>query len=150
MRRGPRRDGGFTMIELLVTLAVAGIALAGVLATLLVASRTNAGASTTADAVSIAERTVEEARGLSLDEMFVAYEDDDAALPIDHDFGAATVQGRIATYLRRIVVEDIGEGTGLVRIRVEVTWADEGGDVTDPDRQHRVALELLRTRQEAL
>jgi prepilin-type N-terminal cleavage/methylation domain-containing protein len=139
--RGSRSERGFTMIELLITLAVSGIALAGVLATHLVAVRTNAGAAGAADAVSIAERTVEAAR-LPLDEMYVEYDDSDLALPIDYDFGLQTVAGRTQSYTRRIIVEEAGNTGGLIRIRVEVSWADE----TD----HRVAFEIVRTKQEAL
>ena len=146
---GPRRgESGFTMVELLVTLAVSAIGVAGMLALQLTTVRTNATSSTSADAVTIAERTIEEARGLSVDEMLFEYEA--AALPIDHDFGLQTVSGRTATYLRRILVEENEDSDDLLRIRVEVTWADDGRDVNDPAYRHTVSLEILRTRQEAL
>jgi prepilin-type N-terminal cleavage/methylation domain-containing protein len=141
MRAG-RTQRGFTMIELLITLAVSGIALAGVLATHLVAVRTNAGAAGAADAIAIAERTIEDARSLTLDQMYAEYDDSDAALPIDHDFGLQTIAGRTQVYTRRIVVEEAGDTGGLIRIRVEVTWTDE----TD----HRIAFEIVRTKQELL
>jgi prepilin-type N-terminal cleavage/methylation domain-containing protein len=133
---------GFTMIELLITLAVSGIALAGVLATHLVAVRTNAGAAGAADAIAIAERTIEDARSLTIDQMYTEYDDSDSALPIDHDFGLQTVAGRTQSYTRRIVVEDAGTTGGLIRIRVEVTWIEEA--------EHRVAFEIVRTKQEHL
>lgn len=138
--RGTQR--GFTMIELLITLAVSGIALAGVLATHLVAVRTNAGAAGAADAIAIAERTIEDARSLTIDQMYAEYEDSDGALPIDYDFGLQTVAGRTQSYTRRIVVDEAGNTGGLIRIRVEVTWTDEA--------EHQVAFEIVRTRQEHL
>jgi prepilin-type N-terminal cleavage/methylation domain-containing protein len=143
-----RGEAGFTMIELLVTLAVSAIGVAGMLALQLTTVRTNATSASSAEAVTIAERTIEEARGLTVDEMLVEYEA--AGLPIDHDFGMQTVSGRTTTYLRRILVEENEDSDDLLRIRVEVIWADEGRDVNDPAHRHIVSLEILRTRQEAL
>ena len=143
-----RREGGFTMVELLVTLAVSAIGIAGMLALQLTTVRTNATSAQAAEAVTVAGRTIEEARGLTLDEMYVEYEDAD--LPIDYDFGAQTVAGRTTTYLRRIQVEENPDSAGLLEIRVEVMWAEDGRDVNDVANRHTLALEILRTRQEAL
>jgi type IV pilus assembly protein PilV len=141
-------ERGFTMIELLVTLAVSAIGIAGMLALQVTSVRTNASSAQAAEAVTVAERTIEEARGYTLDEMFVEYEDPD--LPIDYDFGSTTVAGRTTTYLRRILVEENPDSTSLLRIRVEVMWAEEGRDVNDEDARHTISLEILRTRQETL
>jgi prepilin-type N-terminal cleavage/methylation domain-containing protein len=147
MRR-PRGQAGFTMVELLVTLAVSAIGIAGLLALQITTVRTNATSSQAAEAVTVAERTIEEARGFSVDEMLVEYEA--GALPIDYDFDQLTVAGRTTTYLRRILVEENPDSTDLLRIRVEVYWAEEGRDVNDLANRHTVALEILRTRQETL
>jgi prepilin-type N-terminal cleavage/methylation domain-containing protein len=134
-----RRPGeaGFTMVELLVTLAVTVIGMTGAIALHLAITRANGGAAQQADAMAIAEHAIEDARSLTLDEMYTAYEDDDGALPIDWDYDGATEQGRTATYQKRILVEQV-QGD-LVRLRVEVSWGD-----------HLIALELVRTRQETL
>ncbi|MCA9679301.1 MAG: prepilin-type N-terminal cleavage/methylation domain-containing protein [Kofleriaceae bacterium] len=147
-RRAGRGQDGFTLFELLVTLAVSVIGMTGVVALQLATTRTNAMAAQTSDAVTIAKRTLEEARGKTLAQMYVDYEDVDAALPIDYDFGSQTVAGRTATYLRRIIVESTAASVDLLRIRVEVVWADEGADVNDLMHRHEISVELLRTRQE--
>ena len=143
MRPRGNSQAGFTMVELMVTMAVSVIGVAGVLALQLATIKTNAGAAQSAEAVGIAGRTIEEARGLSLAAL-LAELDDDGALPIDHDFDGATVIGRTTTYRRRIVVEALDDRANLLRVRVEVTWTD------DRAAPHLAALELLRTRQEAL
>ena len=143
-----RSERGFTMVELLVTLAVSAIGIAGMLALQVTSVRTNATSAQAAEAVTVAERTIEEARSLSVDEMLVEYEA--AALPIDHDFGSQTVAGRTTTYLRRIQVEENPDSADLLRIRVEVMWAEDGGDVNNEDTRHTLSLEILRTRQETL
>lgn len=144
----PRGEGGFTMVELLVTLAVSAIGVAGMLALQLTSVRTNASSAQSAEAVTVAERTIEEARGLTLDEMYIEYEDPD--LPIDYDFGATTVAGRTTTYLRRIQIEENPDSVDVIRIRVEVMWAEDGRDVNDVATRQTLSLEILRTRQETL
>jgi prepilin-type N-terminal cleavage/methylation domain-containing protein len=146
--RNPDRERGFTMVELLVTLAVSAIGVAGMLALQITTVKTNASSAQSAEAVAVAERTIEEARGLTVDEMLVEYEA--GALPIDYDFGSQTVAGRTNTYLRRVLVEENPDSTDLLRIRVEVMWAEDGRDVNDPAHRHTVSLEILRTRQETL
>ena len=136
------------MVELLVTLAVSAIGIAGMLALQTSTVRSNATSAQAAEAVTVAERTIEEARSLTIDEMLIEYEA--TSLPIDHDFGLQTVAGRTTTYLRRIQVEENPDSTDLLRIRVEVMWAEDGRDVNDPDARHTLSLEILRTRQETL
>jgi prepilin-type N-terminal cleavage/methylation domain-containing protein len=144
-----RREAGFTMIELLITLSIAVIGMTGVLALHLATTRANANTAATADAITIAQQTLEDARALSLAEMYAAY-DDDGALPIDYDFDQTTVLGRTTTYYRRIVVEGVGGSSDLLRLRVEISWGDDGAAIDDDAHHHVIALELLRTRQEAL
>ena len=143
-----RGEAGFTLLELLITLAVMVIGMTGILGLQLATTRANQGASQTAEGVTIAQRTLEEARSKTLAQL-LADHDDDGALPIDHDFDAQTVTGRTTTYLRRITVEATEASDDLLRVRVEVTWADDGAAIGDPDHTHVVSVELLRTRQEA-
>ncbi len=147
-RTRDRAQAGFTMLELLVTLAIMVIGLTGMLGLQLASTRANQGASQTAEAVTVAQRTLEEARSKTLAQLLADY-DDDGVLPIEHDFDAQTVVGRTTTYLRQITVEETAASPDLLRVRVEVTWADDGAVVGDPDHTHTVAAELLRTRQEA-
>lgn len=144
-----RGQRGFTLLELLITLTVSAIGMGGVLALHLATVKSNATAAQSSEAVTVAERTLEEARGYTLAQMYVEYEDD-GALPIDYDFGLETVLGRTTTYLRRIIVESMPASDDLLRVRVEISWAEDGGDVTDDAQRRTVSLEVLRTRQETL
>jgi Tfp pilus assembly protein PilV len=135
------------MIELLITLGVSVIGVMGVLSLQLATLRANQGAGDSAEAVTIAKRTLEEARSKSLDEMYVDYED--ATFPIVYDWDGQTVIGRTATYLRQITIEETELGSDILRMRVEVYWADEGGDINDINTRRQTSFELLRTRQEA-
>lgn len=136
------------MLELLITLAIMVIGMTGMLGLQLATTRANQGAGQTAEAVTIAQRTLEEARSKTLTQLIADY-DDDTTLPIDHDFDAQTVTGRTTTYLRRLTVEATDASTDLLRMRVEITWADDGAAIGDPDRTRSVSVELLRTRQES-
>ncbi len=155
-RRDPRRgQRGFTLMELLITLAVSVIGMTGVMALQLATTRTNQGAANAAEAVTIAQRTLEEARSKTLTQMAVDYEGDAGseteATDIDFDFNGETVLGRTVTFQRRIIVASLPASNDLIRVRVVVRWYDDGvdPDLDDPMFRHDVAVELLRTRQEA-
>jgi prepilin-type N-terminal cleavage/methylation domain-containing protein len=153
MRRGPRtrrRQGGFTLLELLITMAITVIGLTGLLSLYVVTARGNATTSRSGEAVAVAEATVEEIRNLSLEKLLTEFSV--AALPIDANLD--TVAGRAGvTFNRRVQVTELtATSTNLVKIRVEVTWTDAGA-ATGSDNgihDHRVSFELIRTATELL
>lgn len=148
-RRG-RRQRGFTLLELLVTLAVTVIGLTGLLALYVVTTQGNATSSRSGEGVAVAEATVEEMRTLALPALLT--ELGTATLPADVNLD--TVAGRAGvTFNRRVQVTELtATSTNLIKIRVEVTWTDAGaapgaeGGIHD----HRVAFELIRTASEVL
>ena len=146
-RRGQR---GFTLLELLITLAVTVIGLTGLLQLYTVTSKGNATTSRSGEAVAVAESALEEMRTLSLTDMYTKF--GVTTLPIDANLN--TVAGRAGvTFNRHVRIEEMtATSTNLMKIRVEVTWTDNGaaagaaGGIYD----HRVSFELIRTLSELL
>ncbi|MBE7451219.1 MAG: prepilin-type N-terminal cleavage/methylation domain-containing protein [Kofleriaceae bacterium] len=149
-RRRRRSARGFTLLEMLITLAVTVIGLTGLLSLHVVTTKGNAITSRSGEGVAIAEATVEEIRNLTLPALFT--ELGVSALPVDVNLD--TVAGRAGvTFNRRVQVTELtAVSTNLVKIRVEVSWTDAGaapgaeGGIHD----HRVSLELIRTASESL
>lgn len=158
-RHGARAgaQGGFTLIELLVALSVTVIGLIGILSLHMATSSGNRIASQTAEATTIAQRTMDELRTMTIDAIVA---DHGGTLPfenspiLDSEVYPNPVPGRAGMqYYRRLSAYDLSSmSTNLVRLRVEVRWTDDGTDpsLIDPDDIHRVSLELIRTRLEAL
>jgi prepilin-type N-terminal cleavage/methylation domain-containing protein len=145
-----RRQRGFTLVELLVTLGVTVIGLLGLLSLYTVTARANALGAHSGEAVAIAEATVEEVRNTALGDLLAS--NGATALPLDLPLD--TVAGRAGTtFNRRMQVTELtATSPNLVKIRIEVTWTDAHaaagaqGGIYD----HRVSLELIRTASEAL
>lgn len=154
MRRGCRRarrdQRGFTLLELLVTMAIAIVGLTALMALFVVTARGNAGGARSGEAVSIAEATVEEVRAMSVDDMLVTF--GVGALPIDGSLDS--VAGRAGTtFERRVQVSELtAVSANLIKIRVEVHWTDDGASAGAEGgiHDHRVSFELVRTASEAL
>ncbi len=148
--RRTRRQGGFTLLEMLITLTVTVIGLTGLLSLHVVVSKGNATTSRSGEGVAVAEATLEEIRNLSLAALFTEF--GVTGLPIDANLN--TVAGRAGvTFNRNVQVTELtATSTNLVKIRVAVTWTDAGaapgadGGIHD----HRVSFELIRTASEAL
>jgi hypothetical protein len=73
-------------------------------------------------------------------------------LPVDVTMNT-TAGRRGMTYRRRALVVGLdAASTGLVRVRVEIGWTDDGAVVGSDNgvHDHMVALEIIRTRQESL
>jgi prepilin-type N-terminal cleavage/methylation domain-containing protein len=148
--RARRRQRGFTLLEMLITMVVTVIGLTGLLSLHVVTAKGNATTSRSGEGVAEAEATLEEIRGLSMTAMFAEF--GVATLPIDANLN--TVAGRAGTtFTRRVqVTEMTAASTNLVKIRVEVGWTDAGaapgseGGMYD----HLVSFELIRTVSEAL
>lgn len=148
-RRGRRGRRGFTLLELLVTMAITTIGLVGLLGLHVVLTKSNVSASQSGEAVAIAQRSLEEYRNRTL--LGLLDEFDAVDLPIDAALD--TVAGRAGTtFERRLVVEQLDVSSSLIKVRVEVTWAEDGAAVGAQGGalDHRIALEIVRTSEEAL
>ncbi|MEM9488976.1 MAG: prepilin-type N-terminal cleavage/methylation domain-containing protein [Myxococcota bacterium] len=145
-------QSGFTLIELLVTLAVTVIGLVGLMSLHVSVIKGNRVAARIAEATTVAQETHEELRTMRFEEMILRYPSaqesvsptGQAMTPID---GRAGMQ-----YNRQLVITDLSDT--LYRVRVEVVWADDGGDPTavtpEAERlQRTIRAELIRTREEA-
>ena len=147
-----RGEAGFTLLELLITMAVTIVGLMGLMALHLTTTRGNDLASRSAEGVTVAQRTLEDLRSLPVKDMFGELTGDrNAPTPIDVTMD--TVSGRSGmTYRRRVFVDEMAAASpDILRLRVEVNWTDDNiPNNTDQTREHTIALEILRTRQEAL
>ncbi len=163
-RRHPRRRGqrGFTLLELLITLAITTIGMVGVMSLHLSVGRGNDGAARTNEAMTVATETLEWLRSMTLAKM-------ETELGVTPVLGSpitvalANVPGRAAmTFRRRTIITVLsgsntaGNDTRLTRFRVEVGWTDDGAVRTAADNfadgfyDHSVAFELIRTAKEFL
>jgi prepilin-type N-terminal cleavage/methylation domain-containing protein len=139
---------GFTMIEILATLAVTLIGLGGLLTLHHVISEGTATSSQMAEASSIAEEALEEVRQLR----FTALETRFGAVPIDVDLEPASGRND-RVYERHLLVETLAEvSADVFRVRIEVTWTEAGAAAGSDDgaHDHTFVLETFRTRQEAM
>lgn len=143
-----RAQGGFTLLELLITLAVTVIGLTGLLSLFVVTAKGNSTTSRSGEAVAVAEATLEEARTLSVAAMNAQY----GNFPIDVNLN--TVAGRAGvTFNRRLqITEMTSTSTNLLKLRVEVTWTDAGAaaGANGGLHDHRISFELIRTGTEGL
>jgi len=135
-----RSERGFTLIEILVGMTVAIIALAGALSTYVAAARGTAIADQQAAATAIAREVMEQLRGEDVAALEAAYED---------ETDLAAVEQRGVAFTPAITVEASSVDADLVRVRVEVRWTEQGASA-GAGRDHAIALEVLRTRQESL
>lgn len=148
-----RRRRGFTLLELLLTLAVTTIGLVGLMSLHLSIARGNDSAARFAEATQIGNATLESLRAQSLPDMMKTLTGNPAAVP-PTDVNLSTMAGRGGmTYTRRVLVTVLNSAsTSLWKIRVEVRWAEDGaavGSAGDP-LSHTVAIELIRTVEESL
>ena len=153
-RRAHAQQGGFTLLELLITTTITVIGFAGLLGLHLATVGGNAQSSRAAEAVAVCERTMEQLRGDSIAGMVQDLTGSPAtALPLTN-VSMSTVAGRNGmTYRRLVTVTELDAvSPDLIKVHVEVDWTDDGA-ITNSDNgvhDHQVTLELIRTRQEGL
>lgn len=151
------RQRGFTLLELLVTLAITTIGMLGILSLHVSLSRGNDGAARAAESITVAKETVEWLRTLRYDDMLSALGTTapggtDVVVDLTPTVGRAGMSYRRRVTLRKIV-DHVATNSQLIRLRVEVAWTEDGaapvGFASGP-RDRSIAFELLRTNQEAL
>ena len=140
-----RVQQGFTLIELMVTLVVTMFGMVALLHLNLTMTRANQSNGHHLEGGTFAEEAMEEIRGLTSAELVAQY----GSLPIDRDMGV--VLGRNDQEFRRrlLAVQVMAAPTPLVRLRVEVSWTDDGAEpgADNGIHDHQIALELLRTEE---
>lgn len=162
--RRRRRDGqrGFTLMELLITMAITTIGMVGVMTLHLSVGRGNDGAARTNEAMTVATETLEWLRSMSFPELQTELGVNPVmGTPVTVDLDP--VPGRAAlTFRRRTIITVLsgqnvaGNDTRLARFRVEVAWTDDNAVRTAGDGfangfyDHSVAFELVRTAKELL
>jgi prepilin-type N-terminal cleavage/methylation domain-containing protein len=150
-RRRTRGQRGFTLIELLVTLGITTIGLIGLLALHGSVSRGNSGTSRGAEAQQIATAALESLRAQRIGEMSQSLTGSISSPPIDATM--PDVVGRNGlVFRRRCVVSQLAASSSLWRVRVEVSWTDEGATqgAEGGKYDHLIGIEVIRTIEEAL
>jgi prepilin-type N-terminal cleavage/methylation domain-containing protein len=157
-RRSARSQRGFTLLELLITLAVTTIGMVGVMTLHLSVGRGNEGAARANEAVTVATETVEWLRSMTYPQL-------ETALGITPTLGTPDtvalpdVPGRNAMAFRRRAIVTVlsgGVGSRLTRFRVEVGWTEDGAVRTAADNfadgafDHSLSFEFVRTEKEFL
>ncbi|MBI4510322.1 MAG: prepilin-type N-terminal cleavage/methylation domain-containing protein [Deltaproteobacteria bacterium] len=130
-----RRDGerGFTLLEILISLTVMTVGLAGVMSFHMSAIKGNALSQRLDRARMLAEQMMEELRSMPVD---------DIETQASQGYADWSEEGGAVTYHRQVTVTALS--TNLARIRVEVSY-DVDGDTSDT---RTARLEVIRTRQE--
>jgi prepilin-type N-terminal cleavage/methylation domain-containing protein len=146
--RRARAAAGFTLIEVLVGMTITLIGLAGALSLHTTMANGNATAARTSRATAIAEQTLEDLRGSTIEQLIADY-GDTPTLPIDGaEVGEVEEAGVV--FARFLDVTETPNDPDLVRVRVEVRWLDTGGVSSDGQYDHTISFELIRTKTEAL
>jgi type II secretory pathway pseudopilin PulG len=154
MKRKRSEQGGFTLLELLVTATITIIGFAGLLGLHLSAVGGNALSGRAAEAVAISQRTMEQLRGDTVSGMVQELTGSTATpLPLVN-VSMSTLTGRNGmTYRRLVSVNELtGVSPDLILVHVAVDWTDDGAVLGSDNgiHDHEIALELVRTRQEGL
>jgi len=148
-----RQQRGFTLLELLMTLAVTTIGLVGLLSLHLSIARGNDNASRSSEAQQLANQTLESLRAQRTPEMMLTLTGSSTTVP-PVDVTMSTVAGRAGmTYRRRVMVTVLNAASAsLWLLRVEVTYTEDGGSAgaAGGTLDHTMAAELIRTVEEAL
>lgn len=145
-----RGQGGFTLLELLVTMAVTVIGLLGLMAMYVATVKGNEATARSGAAVTIAQQTLEEMRSSSVAALKIRY----GTSQLQTGVALNTVAGRDGTTYNRLIQADSLTGApDLVKLRVEVTWTEDKNvavGAASGAYDHHVGLEIIRTATEGL
>jgi prepilin-type N-terminal cleavage/methylation domain-containing protein len=147
-----RRQRGFTLLELLITLSVTTIGLIGLLSLHLSVTRGNDGASRSADAQQLGVSEIEALRAMSLPAMMTALTGTPALL-LPTAPRVRAVAGRRGAFTVTTVVSALPSASAnLLKIRTVVSWTEDGGvaGANGGQLDHQLALEVIRTVEEVL
>jgi hypothetical protein len=157
-----RGEGGFTLLELLMTLGVTTVGLVGLLSLHLSIVRANDAAGRAAEASQIGNAVLESLRAARTPDMMAMLTGSSTDTPpIDLQFcrrnngtiEATTVGRNNMTFRCRVVVVPLTAASpNLWRLRVEVGWTEDGAAraAEGGSLDHLIAVEVIRTTQEAL
>jgi len=151
--RRVRRERGFTLLELLITLSVTTIGLVGLLSLHLSVARGNDGAGRSAEAQQICASQLEQLRALRLGALMSALTGS-AVVTLPTPPETHVVQGRnlLPFTVTSTVTGLTSASTSLIKIRVVTAWAEDGGTLgsNGGTLDHQLALEVIRTLEEEL
>jgi Tfp pilus assembly protein PilV len=133
--RGSRSERGFTMMEILVSLLLTIIGLAGVLMMQANAVKGNRQSAQFTYASNLAETVMEDARSTSMTTLLngVTYQ---------------PVVRNGVSYAVTVTAAELSTGSNLVRVRTSVTYSEDGDTSTKDDRT--AFFELIRTKTESM
>jgi type IV pilus assembly protein PilV len=132
---GRRRQRGFTLMEVMVSLVITIIGLAGVLRMQSITAKSNRRSAQFTRAANIAEETMESIRGTKITELLAGV-----------TYGSVTYNG--VEYSITTTATEVADNTNLVLLTVSVTYDEDGDTSTSDDRRARV--QMLRTKTETL
>jgi type IV pilus modification protein PilV len=133
--RGARSERGFTMMEILVSLLLTIIGLAGVLMMQANAVKGNRQSEQFTYASNLAEQVMEDARSTKMSTLLAG-----ATYPSQVYKGV--------TYNIALTATEVTIGSNLVRVRATVTYSEDRDTSTKDDRT--AFFELIRTKTESL
>lgn len=134
MSRRRTGEGGFTLMEILISLVVMVIGLVGVMMIQVAAVRGNRQAGRFTRAAMLAEQTMEDLRGKKVETL-----ETEQGLVGNVEIGGIVYEVVYTT-------EQIAGQPNLVLVTVTVEYGDEG----DEEDRHAAQLQMIRSRPEAL
>lgn len=145
MARPRRHQGGFTLVEILVTVIITMIGLLGLMATFTASSRGSLDSRRTDQALALTEGAIEEIKQRTVAEIELA----NSAITATGwtvAYGAAIAGPSGVSYTRSLTARALDPD--LVLFRVTTEWAADGGSSANTQYQRKVELELVRGRAE--
>jgi prepilin-type N-terminal cleavage/methylation domain-containing protein len=150
--RSQRRQRGFTLLELLITLSVTTIGLVGLLSLHLSVSRGNDGASRSAEAQQLCVSELEALRAMSFVTLMQTLAGNTPTSFPRTRTANVTGRGGMPFTVTTTLTDIPAVSANLLKIRVVTTWAEDGAAFSGGGGtfDHSLALEVIRTVQEAL
>lgn len=137
-----RREGGFTLVEILVSVVIMTIGMTGVMAMYTTASQTNRQAQRLSRGFVLAQELMEELRGQSVLELETEVR---ATKGIRSDVPLTNAEGKVyLTYHRSFSAVPLTANPNLVMVEALVSYADEGEELD----AHTARVQMLRSRPE--